>query len=248
MSLMLHTSLRALSLWFRKRRFLKGFYHIWAWRPSWSSDQDTPDKFSFPLNIETSCEIWLWLAEWLLRRKQLKIFPYMIICKTSDPRAEPFWPQGYNLTIFWEFHKIKLHSKYQRPGLLVSDKWIFESLPIGVYVTNLGLSVKRSRSKQGHYFFKFHVARVRNTAYQALWSLALWFQKRSFWVFIIYGHDDHLDHVTKMWRTNFRSPGHEGTIWNLALIGQVVSEEKTFEECGRRTDEEVKELMMIIII
>ena len=24
--------------WFRKR-FLKGFYHIWEWRPSWSCDQ-----------------------------------------------------------------------------------------------------------------------------------------------------------------------------------------------------------------
>ena len=25
--------------WFHRRRFLKGFYHIWAWRPSWSCDQ-----------------------------------------------------------------------------------------------------------------------------------------------------------------------------------------------------------------
>ena len=25
------------------RRFLKGFYHIWAWRPSWSCDPDVHD-------------------------------------------------------------------------------------------------------------------------------------------------------------------------------------------------------------
>ena len=36
----------------------------------------------------------------------------------------------------------------------------------------------------------------------------------------------------------FVAPAHEGSIWNLALISQVVSEEKMFEKCGRRTDGE----------
>ena len=31
-----------------RRRFLKGFYHIWAWRTSWSCDQHHVYKFSFP--------------------------------------------------------------------------------------------------------------------------------------------------------------------------------------------------------
>ena len=31
---MLHTKFL-----FQRRRYLKGFYHIWAWRPSWSCDQ-----------------------------------------------------------------------------------------------------------------------------------------------------------------------------------------------------------------
>ena len=26
--------------WFQRRRYLKGFYHIWAWWPSWSCDLD----------------------------------------------------------------------------------------------------------------------------------------------------------------------------------------------------------------
>ena len=27
----------------------KGFYHIWAWRPSWSCDPDAANKLSSPL-------------------------------------------------------------------------------------------------------------------------------------------------------------------------------------------------------
>ena len=33
-------------------RVLKGFYHIWAWRQSWSSDPDAANKLSFPLPKE----------------------------------------------------------------------------------------------------------------------------------------------------------------------------------------------------
>ena len=35
----------------------------------------------------------------------------------------------------------------------------------------------------------------------------------------------------------FAPPSHGDSIWNLASIGPVVSEEKTFKECGRRTDD-----------
>ena len=30
------------------RRILKGFYHIWAWRPSWFCDQDHLNELLFP--------------------------------------------------------------------------------------------------------------------------------------------------------------------------------------------------------
>ena len=33
----------------------------------------------------------------------------------------------------------------------------------------------------------------------------------------------------------FIPPSHRSSIWNLTLIGPVVSEEKIFKECGRRT-------------
>ena len=39
--------------------FLNGFYHIWAWRPSWSCDPDAANKLSFPLPKEAPHKIWL---------------------------------------------------------------------------------------------------------------------------------------------------------------------------------------------
>ena len=37
----------------------EGFYHIWAWRPSWSCDVDHLYKLSFPLPKEVPHKIWL---------------------------------------------------------------------------------------------------------------------------------------------------------------------------------------------
>ena len=42
---------------FWKRRFLKGFYHIWAWQPSWLCDQNPVNKLSFPLSMEAPHKI-----------------------------------------------------------------------------------------------------------------------------------------------------------------------------------------------
>ena len=38
--------------------FFKVFYHIWAWRPSWSCDLDHLYKLSFPLSKEAPHKIW----------------------------------------------------------------------------------------------------------------------------------------------------------------------------------------------
>ena len=59
---------------FWKRRFLKGFYHIWAWQPSWSSDLDFLYTHWFPLPIDASYKIWLWLAKRFQRRRSLKLW------------------------------------------------------------------------------------------------------------------------------------------------------------------------------
>ena len=37
--------------------FLKGFDHIWAWRPSWLCDPDAVNKISFPLPKEAPHKI-----------------------------------------------------------------------------------------------------------------------------------------------------------------------------------------------
>ena len=38
-------------------RFLSGFYHSWAWRPSWSCDPNFAIKLSFPLPMDASHKI-----------------------------------------------------------------------------------------------------------------------------------------------------------------------------------------------
>ena len=49
------------------------FYHIWAWRPSWSCDPDAANKISLPLPKEAPHKIWLRSAKRFLRRRCLSI-------------------------------------------------------------------------------------------------------------------------------------------------------------------------------
>ena len=72
---------RSLTFWFWRRRFLKGFYHIWAWRPSWSCDQDHLNKLSFPHPKESPYEISVQLAQLFQRRRYLKML-------TDDGRTD----------------------------------------------------------------------------------------------------------------------------------------------------------------
>ena len=50
----------------------KGFYHIWAWWPSWSVDRYHFNNLSFPCPKEAPHEIWATLAQRLQRRSHLK--------------------------------------------------------------------------------------------------------------------------------------------------------------------------------
>ena len=51
----------------------------------------------------------------------------------------------------------------------------------------------------------------------------------------------HMAAILVMWpglfEQTFVPPSHGGFIWNLPLIGQAVSEDKMFKECGRQTDD-----------
>ena len=56
-----------------EEKIFKGFYHIWAWRPSWSTDLDHFSNFSFPHPKEAPYEIWAKLAQRFQRRSRLKM-------------------------------------------------------------------------------------------------------------------------------------------------------------------------------
>ena len=68
----------------REKKFFvfEGFYHIWAWWPSWSCDPDAANKLSFPHPTEAPHEFWLRLAQWFWRRS-LK----MVDVQRTDNRA-----------------------------------------------------------------------------------------------------------------------------------------------------------------
>ena len=54
---MLHTKFH--EIW--RRRFLSGFYHIWAWRPSWSCDLDFAIKLSLSLPMDAPHKICIYM-------------------------------------------------------------------------------------------------------------------------------------------------------------------------------------------
>ena len=78
--------------WFWRRRFLKGFYHIWAGWPSWSCDPEATNKLSFPLPKEAPHKIWLWSGKRFWRRRCLKLF-------TTDGRMDDGPSVSYKLTL-----------------------------------------------------------------------------------------------------------------------------------------------------
>ena len=54
-------------------RFLKWFYHIWAWLPSWSCDQDIANKITMALPKEAPHKISTRSAKRFQRRRSLKL-------------------------------------------------------------------------------------------------------------------------------------------------------------------------------
>ena len=67
-------------------------------------------------NVEVSYEIWRWLAQLFLRRR-LKSFPCMSLRKTSDLLCGAILdPRSIIWKLFVKVHKIKLHTKYQKPS------------------------------------------------------------------------------------------------------------------------------------
>ena len=64
---------RSLAFWFWRRRFLKGFYHSWAWRSSWSCDLNILYTFWLIYHKKSSNEILVQLSQWFVRKLCLNI-------------------------------------------------------------------------------------------------------------------------------------------------------------------------------
>ena len=112
-----------LTLWFQRRRLLKSFYHIWALRPSWTNDPDMAKKCSSPWPMESPYDIWLWLAQWFLRRKPLKSVDNR---RMTEPAYYKF---TYEPKSWGELIKLQILPNIKGQGLLISDKKIFKMLP-----------------------------------------------------------------------------------------------------------------------
>ena len=72
---------------------MKGFYHIWAWRPSWSCDLDFLYTHWFPLPIDASYKIWLLVGQAVSEKKIFEI----VDGRTPDhghPISSPCEPNG----------------------------------------------------------------------------------------------------------------------------------------------------------
>ena len=70
-------------------------------------------KISFPLPIEASCEIWLWLAQWLLSRR--RVFRIWVSEKESDPwDGAIFLRQGNKLSNFGRGQQAKATYKMSK--------------------------------------------------------------------------------------------------------------------------------------
>ena len=85
---------RSLAFWFWSRRFLKGFYHIWAWRPSWSCDQNILNKFWLTYHKESSHEIWAQMGQCFVRKL---CFNILMGLKYERP-----WLKGQRSTLTFE--------------------------------------------------------------------------------------------------------------------------------------------------
>ena len=75
-----------------EKKIFEGFYHIWAWRPSWSCDPDAANKISFPLPKEAPHKIWLLSAQRFRRRRCLKLFTTTDDGQTTDGRLLDGYP------------------------------------------------------------------------------------------------------------------------------------------------------------
>ena len=80
-----------------QKSFLKGFYHIWAWRPSWSFDLDDLYIHWFPHPIDASHKICHKLAKQFQRRRCLTIMVIYIYIAWGWGHMSPLSPKLFRI-------------------------------------------------------------------------------------------------------------------------------------------------------
>ena len=85
---------RSLAFWFWRRRFLKGFYHIWAWRQSLSCVHHILYKFWLTYHKESSHEILVQLGQRFVKKLCFNIL--------MGRQYERPWLKGQRSTLTFE--------------------------------------------------------------------------------------------------------------------------------------------------
>ena len=110
---------RSLALWFWKR-FLKGFYHIWAWRPSWSCDPDPQTNFRSPIPLRLQMKFGFdWpssfgeedLSKWWKDRQRMDVRPWLYYKLTNEPKGSDVLKKKYVYVTRLLFPSFILHSQ-----------------------------------------------------------------------------------------------------------------------------------------
>ena len=168
-----------------EKKIFKGFYHIWAWPPSWSTNRNHFSNLSFPQPMEAPYEIWARLAQRRSRLKFWTFFQYKCIRKQN-----------------WPYHK---KVKCQCATII---KRCLKVFPIQMQSeANLTLPKKGQMSIYELYFRKFGRPPIPGDLSKDSAPRHPRFWRRRFWkVFTIYGHRRHLGQWTVTILAIFFSP------------------------------------------
>ena len=101
---------------------MKGFYHIWAWRSSWSCDQDITIKIQMPLSKEAPHKISTRSAKRFQRRRSLKLWTTTTDGWTDDGRTD-----GRRIMAILLAHLVSLRPSFDQTMMGWSPKYYIPS-------------------------------------------------------------------------------------------------------------------------
>ena len=160
-----------------EKKIFKGFFHIWAWQPSWSMDSNHFSNLSFPCPREALNEIWATLAQRLQRWRHLKFsifFPYKCIGKQTWPHCKKVKCKCTTIILatLVDLPSPMIYAKVHHKAFSVSEKKIFK----GFYHI---WAWRPSWSMDGNHFSHLSFPCPREAPYEIWATLAQRLQKRS---------------------------------------------------------------------